>query len=206
MICQLDPPNVGFFMDYCRLGDLLDYILRTPVTEDAVRQIFWPVLLAIEGLHARNWGHLCIQPENIFLDGDGADNDVPAAFLGDLSFAKPSDGQYTNPVGAPLYCAPELIRGENFDATVDMWAFGVCLFVTLTLTPPFPDPSVPQERDMFLVLADGEEYEADALKEKGVSREVQELIEACLRADPKDRITAAQAKSHPFFAPLNKRQ
>jgi serine/threonine protein kinase len=205
MICQLESPNVGFFMQYCRLGDLLDYILRKPVTEDLARQIFWRVLIAIEALHAQNWGHRCIQPENIFLDGEGVDGEVPVAFLGDLSFAKPSDGQYTDPVGAPLYCAPELIRGEPFDVTVDMWAFGVCLFVTLALTPPFPDPSVPQERDMYLVLADGEEYEADALREKDVSREAQDLIRSCLKADPRDRITPAQAKSHLFFAPLNKR-
>jgi serine/threonine protein kinase len=204
MISQLDPPNVGFFMDHCRRGDLLDSVLQNPVTEDVARQIFWRVLVAIDGLHARNWGHLCIQPENVFLDG--ADGEVPAAFLGDLSFAKPSDGPFVSPVGAPLYCAPELIRGESFDISVDIWAFGVCLFVALTLTPPFPDPSLPQERDSFLTLADGEEYEADALVENGVSIEARELIAACLRADPKERITAAQAKSHPFFAPLNKRQ
>jgi serine/threonine protein kinase len=155
------------------------------------------------GMHARNWVHLCILADNIFLNGD--DCDILSAFLGDPSFARPSDDQYTNSVGAPLFCAPELIRGENFDVTVNVWAFGVCLFVTLALTPPFPDPSVPQERDLFLMLADGEEYEADALKEKGVSREAHEPIAACLRADPKDRITAEQAKSHPFFAPLNER-
>jgi hypothetical protein len=48
------------------------------------------------------------------------------------------------------------------------------LFVTLALPPPFPETSVLQERHMFLMLANGEQYKDDALKDNGVSREAQE--------------------------------
>jgi serine/threonine protein kinase len=77
----------GLFMRLCRRGDLFDFVTTRRVPEETIRHIFFDVILAIEAMHARNWAHRAVQPENIFLVG--ADDDpVPDAFLGDLGFAK----------------------------------------------------------------------------------------------------------------------
>ncbi|KXJ94166.1 kinase-like domain-containing protein [Microdochium bolleyi] len=40
-------------------------------------------------------------------------------------------------VGSPDYMAPEVLRGEEYDSTVDYWSLGCMLFEALTGFPPF---------------------------------------------------------------------
>lgn len=48
----------------------------------------------------------------------------------DLNYAK-------SIVGSPDYMAPEVLRGEEYDFTVDYWSLGCMLFEALTGFPPF---------------------------------------------------------------------
>ncbi|KAI1211849.1 kinase-like protein [Annulohypoxylon truncatum] len=48
----------------------------------------------------------------------------------DLNYAK-------SIVGSPDYMAPEVLRGEEYDYTVDYWSLGCMLFEALTGFPPF---------------------------------------------------------------------
>ena len=45
-------------------------------------------------------------------------------------------------IGTPDYIAPEVIRGEHHDKTVDWWSLGVMMYEFLTSVPPFNDESV----------------------------------------------------------------
>lgn len=47
-------------------------------------------------------------------------------------------------VGSPDYMAPEVLRGEEYDYTVDYWSLGCMLFEALTGFPPFAG-STPDE-------------------------------------------------------------
>jgi serine/threonine protein kinase len=47
-------------------------------------------------------------------------------------------------VGSPDYMAPEVLRGEEYDYTVDYWSLGCMLFEALTGFPPFAGAS-PEE-------------------------------------------------------------
>jgi serine/threonine protein kinase len=198
----------GFFLKRCHRGDLFELVLQSPLRESAARKIFWRVITALEWLHSHGWAHRCVQPENIFLDGaDLSEDGIPTdAYLGDLSFAKRFKigeilQQFDRPVGAPLYCAPELYRGEPYDQTVDIWAFGASLFVALTATAPFAvDPEV--DRELFLTYADEEEFELRELRARGVGQVGIDLIMKCLKAMPGERLTASEIKNHAFFAPL----
>jgi serine/threonine protein kinase len=44
-------------------------------------------------------------------------------------------------VGSPDYMAPEVLRGEEYDYTVDYWSLGCMLFEALTGFPPFAGAS-----------------------------------------------------------------
>jgi len=55
----------------------------------------------------------------------------------DLNYAK-------SIVGSPDYMAPEVLRGEEYDFTVDYWSLGCMLFEALTGFPPFAG-STPDE-------------------------------------------------------------
>ncbi|KAL8732404.1 MAG: hypothetical protein Q9166_002802 [cf. Caloplaca sp. 2 TL-2023] len=45
-------------------------------------------------------------------------------------------------VGSPDYMAPEVLKGEEYDFTVDYWSLGCMLFETLTGFPPFAGATV----------------------------------------------------------------
>jgi tRNA A-37 threonylcarbamoyl transferase component Bud32 len=45
-------------------------------------------------------------------------------------------------VGSPDYMAPEVLRGEEYDFTVDYWSLGCMLFEALTGFPPFAGATV----------------------------------------------------------------
>lgn len=61
---------------------------------------------------------------------------MPGAFevsdikLGDFGFAKQLQaGERLNEMfGSPLYMAPEVLRGDKYDISSDIWSFGVTLF------------------------------------------------------------------------------
>jgi serine/threonine protein kinase len=194
-------PLPGFFMRHLSGPDLLSRILMGALAEADARDVFYRVALAIEGIHARGWAHRGVQPENIFLD-QPRPNAPYQSYLGELSLAaEVPPGGFWDPVGAPLFCAPEIHRNGRYGQPVDIWAFGVSLFVALTQDRPFPDPN--KNVDEFLIFAAEEEFEANALWDRGVGQSAVDLIANCLRADPEERLTAAQVRAHPFFAGLN---
>lgn len=45
-------------------------------------------------------------------------------------------------VGSPDYMAPEVLKGEEYDFTVDYWSLGCMLFEALTGFPPFAGATV----------------------------------------------------------------
>lgn len=40
-------------------------------------------------------------------------------------------------VGTPLYVAPEVIKGLQYDSKADVWSLGCTFYEVITFTPPF---------------------------------------------------------------------
>lgn len=40
-------------------------------------------------------------------------------------------------VGTPLYVAPEVIKGLQYDGKADVWSLGCTFYEVLSFTPPF---------------------------------------------------------------------
>ena len=45
-------------------------------------------------------------------------------------------------VGSPIYMAPEILMGENYDSKADIWSMGVVLFELLFGYCPFEDRNI----------------------------------------------------------------
>lgn len=85
--------------------------------------------------------HRDVKPGNIFRNNDGAFK------LGDFGIAKQlqeSTSTYTQ-IGTPSFEAPEIIRGQKYDNTIDIYALGIILYTYLNrgrkpFMPSYPNP------------------------------------------------------------------
>ncbi|KAL6847505.1 hypothetical protein ACP4OV_022531 [Aristida adscensionis] len=99
--------------------------------------------------------------------------------------------------GSPLYMAPEIWQGEQYDAKSDLWSVGVILFQLVTGRLPFPGSNYNQLRRNILTsdeLKFPPEIEAD------LHPDCIDLCRRLLRRDPKKRISFEEFFNHDFLA------
>lgn len=80
--------------------------------------------------------------------------------------------------------APEVIKGEDYDTTADIWSLGALLFELLTGSPPYSE--YPPLRALFLIASKG--LPAPPLT---WSDELLDFLDQCTVMEAKDRSTAA---------------
>jgi serine/threonine protein kinase len=189
--------SVGYFMDEFTRQDLLFFIQANQLDENAVRSLSFRIIQALAYMHRIHFVHRDLKPDNIFLHGDGL---VPLSFLADFGLAKQhAEGELLyDGVGSKPYCAPEVFSGAGHNEAVDMWAFGVLLFVMITRSMPFR--SADREWELFLWEINQGAYYDDTLDQVGASDELCELIANLIKPCPAERWTAEQVMAHPFYA------
>ncbi len=92
--------------------------------------------------------HCDVKPENILVTGrkltlkdrrSGESYEVPEVKLGDLGLANLVIGSKlaTRVCGSRSYMAPEMLRGEAYRESVDIFSLGVVMYELLYGCPPF---------------------------------------------------------------------
>ncbi|KAM5289450.1 rhodopsin kinase GRK1 [Ctenodactylus gundi] len=147
------------------------------------RAIFYTaqIICGLEHLHQRRIVYRDLKPENVLLDNDGN------VRISDLGLAvELQDGQNKTKgyAGTPGFMAPELLRGEEYDFSVDYFALGVTLYEMIAARGPF--------------RARGEKVENKELKQRILAEAVKypdsfsqasrEFCEALLEKDPARRL------------------
>ncbi|CAJ0925580.1 unnamed protein product [Ranitomeya imitator] len=124
-----------YAMEYLSGGELTAFInSRAPLDVCTTRFLAAEILSGIEFLHSRGIIHRDLKPDNILLDGDGhakiADFGLAAM---NVFGSQKMRGLY----GTNGYMAPEIVRRQPFNYTVDLFAFGVIVFQMATGSSPF---------------------------------------------------------------------
>jgi serine/threonine protein kinase len=90
--------------------------------------------------------------------------------------------------------APEIVREEVYDKSVDIWSVGVIAHILLTGCPPFYGKT---KQDIYRsIVSDLPKFG----KVKGnLSPEAIQFVNKCLAKDPSRRFTAAQCLNHPWL-------
>lgn len=135
-----DAVNYYVVSKFMPAGDLLNYLMKQPVQplqESHAQQIIIQVAIGIQSLHERNILHRDIKVENILMSDFSQEAKVRIADLGSaVKLASPADTTCFR-FGTPGYVAPEVLLGQPYSFSCDVWSLGCLMHVLLTATPPF---------------------------------------------------------------------
>nr|XP_015220139.1 PREDICTED: serine/threonine-protein kinase Sgk2 [Lepisosteus oculatus] len=137
-----------------------------------------------------------LKPENILLDSQGH------VVLTDFGLCKEGiepEGTTSTFCGTPEYLAPEVLRKQPYDRTVDWWCLGAVLYEMLYGLPPFYSRDVSEMYDHIL--------HKPLHLPPGKSMAACDLLRGLLQKNPQHRMGAKadflELKTHVFFSPIN---
>ena len=102
-------------------------------------------------------------------------------------------------LGSPLYMAPEVIKGHNYDQKVDIWSLGVIAYHILSGgNYPFDGRS---KKSLYRHITSHEKkptYDSFKKYANGGHMAI-DFVKWCLMKDPAERKTAAELLCHPWL-------
>ncbi len=152
--------------------------------EKRLRNIFVGVVSGLKAVHAQNIVHRDLKPANIFLTIEGHVKllDFGLVRMLDYTALTTTPGQ---PIGTPLYVAPEAIRGERVDYRADFYSLGVLIYHLVTQGRyPFEGSNVLELYANVLNMAPAR----PTVYNPGLTAEFEDLILSLLSKDPDDRL------------------
>uniref|UniRef100_A0A673NDK4 Serine/threonine-protein kinase D3-like n=1 Tax=Sinocyclocheilus rhinocerous TaxID=307959 RepID=A0A673NDK4_9TELE len=176
-------------------SDMLEMILSHEngrLTERTTRFLVTQVLEALRYLHMRDVAHCDLKPENVLL---ASPEPFPQVKLCDFGFAR-IIGQKSfrrTLVGTPAYLAPEVICSKGYNRSLDVWAVGVILYVSLSGTFPFnEDEDINQQITNASFMYPRQPWSL-------ISLEAVNLINNLLQVVVRRRFSVGKAMGHPWF-------
>ncbi len=133
------------------LTPLYSYISDKTLSEREVAGLGVDICSALEVCEKKNVIHRDIKPGNIFI------NEFGDYLLGDFGIARQMEGMTADysRKGTDSYMAPEVEKGQSYNATVDLYSLGLVLYLLMNRNRlPFLDPKkqilTPVEREQAI--------------------------------------------------------
>ncbi|KAL4459399.1 hypothetical protein ABPG74_018012 [Tetrahymena malaccensis] len=172
-----------FVQEYCDQGDLYTFLQRC---HKHLNNFIFAVMMKqiIEGilyLHKHSIIHRDLKPENILVAKK--DN---AYILKIADFGISSQDELTkSQVGTVNYMAPEIIKSQQYGKEVDIWSYACISYEIITNQQLF------QAESQFEVAK--QIYTFQQFENKHfICQDLFEIIDRCLKTDPKKRITSEE--------------
>ncbi|KAI8380313.1 kinase-like domain-containing protein [Blakeslea trispora] len=128
------------FMEYIDGGQLLDYIIsHGKLKEKQARQISRQIASALDYCHRNSIVHRDLKVENILISANG---NIKIIDFG-LSNVFTAKSHLSTFCGSLYFAAPELLDGRLYTGPeVDVWSFGIVIYVLVCGIVPFDDPTI----------------------------------------------------------------
>lgn len=175
--------------EYVSGGELFDYIVANGVVkEKQARHFLRQIISAVEFCHANLIVHRDLKPENLLLDANG---NIKISDFGLSNMIEP--GKLLDSFcGSPLYAAPEILLAERYNGPpIDVWSIGVILFALLCGHLPWNGESQAEisHNSIKGIYDDPTE----------ISEEGRDIIRKMLNPNPRERISIAEIRKHPWI-------
>uniref|UniRef100_A0A336K1T5 protein kinase C n=1 Tax=Culicoides sonorensis TaxID=179676 RepID=A0A336K1T5_CULSO len=190
--------HLFFVMEYLNGGDLMFHIQRSGrFSEDRARFYAAEIVSGLKFLHKKGIIYRDLKLDNILLDFEGH------ARIADFGMCKLEiylDRTADSFCGTPDYMAPEIIKGQNYNQSVDWWSFGVLVYEMLIGQSPF---SGCDEDELFWSICNEIPWFPAFL-----SKDALKFLKALLEKDATIRLGSLGAGDgdiiyHPFFNKIN---
>ncbi|KAF5752918.1 CROOKED family protein [Tripterygium wilfordii] len=194
-----DHDNVYIIMELCEGGELLDRILSRggKYTEIDAKAVLIQILNVVAFFHLQGVVHRDLKPENFLFMSKDENSHLKAIDFGLSDFVKP-DERLNDIVGSAYYVAPEVLH-RSYSTEADVWSIGVIAYILLCGSRPFWART---ESGIFRAV-----LKADPSFEEApwpsLSSEAKDFVKRLLNKDPRKRLTAGQALSHPWIKNSN---
>ncbi|CDS05347.1 hypothetical protein LRAMOSA07876 [Lichtheimia ramosa] len=160
--------------------------------EAIIARIARDVLRAMTRIHRLHRIHRDIRSDNILLNVRGEVKLSDFSHCAQLSKAQPKRSSI---VGTPYWMAPEVIKGQAYDAKADIWSLGVLMLEMMQGDPPYVE--YPPLRAVFLIASTGL---PPLVKPDHWSSELIDFVQLCTMTEPEDRPDAAGLLKHALFS------
>ncbi|MCD9640418.1 Calcium-dependent protein kinase 28 [Datura stramonium] len=190
-----DDNYVYIVMELCEGGELLDRILakkESRYTEKDAAIVVRQMLKVAAQCHLHGLVHRDMKPENFLFKSPKEDSPLKATDFGLSDFIRPGK-KFQDIVGSAYYVAPEVLKRKSGPES-DVWSIGVITFILLCGRRPFWDKT---EDGIFKeVLRNKPDFHRKPWPT--ISNSAKDFVKKLLVKDPRARLTAAQALSHPW--------
>lgn len=206
--CFQTRSRLFFVIEFVNGGDLMFHMQRMRRLEESHARFYAAeISCALNYLHEKGIIYRDLKLDNVLLDPDGHIK------LTDYGMCKESllPGDKTSTFcGTPNYIAPEILRGEDYGASVDWWALGVLLYEMLAGRSPFDIVTAADNPDQ-----NTEDYLFQVILEKPIRipRSLSVKAASCLKGflnkNPLDRLGChpqtgfSDICSNMFFKPID---
>ena len=181
--------NLYFVLEYCKGGELFDYIVKNKRLKEGEACIFFQQIInGVEYLHNQGIIHRDLKPENLLLDYK---NNIKISDFGLSTFFSKNNFLQTA-CGTPFYAPPEMLEGLQYNGEAsDIWSCGIILYAMLCGSLPF------QESKEEIIVKKIKTH--DYIIPGYLSKEAQDILYHILKVNPEERFNVDKIKQHPWF-------
>jgi len=163
----------------------------TRFSEPQIAYIISETLKALSYIHGMHRIHRDIKSDNILI---GKKGEIKLADFGYAVQLSDAEEKRTTICGSPYWMAPEVIQGEKYGKTIDIWSLGVMLIECCDLQPPY----ILEPPSKALLLITTSPPPTMRIPEKW-SSELRHFSNLCLQKDGSLRPQAIEMLQHPFL-------
>lgn len=176
-------------------GELFDRIVaQGSFNEKEASYVTKQVLAGVAYLHSIGIVHRDLKPENLLC----ATRDTLDIKITDFGLSKILSTEAVSmftACGTPSYVAPEVLKCEGYDKSVDLWSIGVIVYIILCGFPPFHHEN---NALLFELIMSGKFGFPDPYW-TNVSAQAKDFVKKLLSVDVHGRMSAEQALKHPWI-------
>ncbi|KAF8560994.1 hypothetical protein P879_09164 [Paragonimus westermani] len=206
--CFQTESRLFFVIEFVNGGDLMFYMQRNlRLPEDYARFYSAEICLALNFLHERGIIYRDLKLDNVLMDSEGH---IKLTDYGMCKEGISADVMTSTFCGTPNYIAPEILKSENYNFSVDWWALGVLMFEMLAGRSPWEgigqsaNPDQNTEDYLFQVV-----LTRPIRFPRSISVRATNILRAFLTKNPTERLGClpdsnfADIMNHPFFRPID---